>query len=204
MLIPGASSTKPAARILIIPNSQTHRHSHGHTCHSSRLKRDVYQLFFAVLVLVFTLEYSPRFLLLCFCRVFSTTLSLRIEFASSPKKELTRLSQSEQNVIVDHYSPRSRTILGGFGRELSSRGQKSCSTHLAFHTTRKKEKALHARASTAIDESRLIGRYCLKGLRRPLPCASEGPPPPCQKNSNTRSEMENGKPTHTRSRSIAC
>lgn len=38
----------------------------------------------------------------------------------------------------------------------------------------KKEKALeytsdiHARASAAIDESRLIGRYCLKGFQRPL------------------------------------
>lgn len=29
--------------------------------------------------------------------------------------------------------------------------------------------SIHARASAAIDESRLIGRYCLKGFQRPLP-----------------------------------
>lgn len=193
MLIPGASSTKPAARILIIPNRHTRTHTWAHLSLQPPQARR-YQLFFAILVLVFTAEYSLRFLLLCFClggvlrhpRIHHKPRSSSLAHARAPLRIKTKTAIACRLLL--------RTTQIKNGSRLLGRAFKCRSTRLAFHRHEKKkrkEKALHARASTAIDESRLIGRYCLKGLRRPLPCA--GPPPPCQKkSSNTRSEMENG------------
>lgn len=178
--IPGASSTKPAARILIIPNRHTRTHTWAHLSLQPPQARR-YQLFFAILVLVFTAEYSLRFLLLCFClggvlrhpRIHHTPRSSSL--AHAPLRIKTKTAIACRLLL--------RTTQIKNGSRLLGRAFKCRSTRLAYHRHEKKkkrkEKALHARASTAIDESRLIGRYCLKGLRRPLPCA--GPPPPCQK-----------------------
>lgn len=182
VLIPGASSTKPAARILIIPNRHTRTHTWAHLSLQPPQARR-YQLFFAVLVLVFTAEYSLRFLLLlCFClggvlrhpQIHHSPRSSSLAHARAPLRIKTK---PRSPAACFSEQPRSRTVLGS-SAELSNVVPRA-SRSTATKKKKRKEKALHARASTAIDESRLIGRYCLKGLRRPLPCA--GPPPPCQK-----------------------
>lgn len=191
--IPGASSTKPAARILIIPNRHTRTHTWAHLSLQPPQARR-YQLFFAILVLVFTAEYSLRFLLLCFClggvlrhpRIHHKPRSSSLAHARAPLRIKTKTAIACRLLL--------RTTQIKNGSRLLGRAFKCRSTRLAFHRHEKKNEKrkhfTHARLqrSTNPDSSdgtvsRVSGDHCR--VRVPHRLAKK-------KSSNTRSEMENG------------